>query len=198
VIAGLIGMLSAIFGMVVAVWLNTPPGPAMALVATFFYLMTVVLAPRRGMVAKARYRRQRRQLTEREDILKRIFRQSQGGQLPQPSLIREQLDMSMSVWNRQLKTLRSKGLVEGEALVLTDSGRLMALRLVRAHRLWETYLNQEVGLSADQIHAEAERLEHLLTDEMLERVDRELGYPTRDPHGSLIPPREEKKVNVGG
>ncbi len=189
-IAGLIGMLSAIFGMVVAVWLNTPPGPAMALVATFFYLITVVFAPRRGLVAKAWYREQRRRLTVKEDILKRVFRQNQKHGSADAALIREELDLGRAAWNRQISGLRAKGLMEGTALRLTDGGKLLAIKMVRAHRLWETYLNQEVGLTPDQIHAEAERLEHLLTDEMLDRVDEELGYPEMDPHGSKIPGKQ--------
>jgi len=187
VIAGIIGMLSAIFGMVAAVWLNTPPGPAMALVATLIYLLTVVFAPRKGMVAKAYYRYQRRQLTVREDILKRIFRQNQKHGVADEILIREELDLGRSAWNRQLSNLRTKGLLAKTELRLTDAGKLLALRMVRAHRLWETYLNQEVGLTPEQIHDEAERLEHLLTEEMLDRVDAELGYPETDPHGSVIP-----------
>lgn len=189
-IAGLIGMLSAIFGMVVAVWLNTPPGPAMALVATLFYLLTVVFAPRRGLVAKAWYRLQRRRLTVKEDILKRVFRQNQKHGSADPKQIREELDLNRAAWSRQLSGLRAKGLMDPNELRLTDGGKLLALKMVRAHRLWETYLNQEVGLTPDQIHAEAERLEHLLTDEMLDRVDEELGYPEMDPHGSVIPGKQ--------
>ena len=60
---------------------------------------------------------------------------------------------------------------------------------MRAHRLWETYLANEVGLNAEQIHEDAEKYEHLLTDEILDEVDRALGYPTTDPHGSPIPAR---------
>jgi Mn-dependent DtxR family transcriptional regulator len=186
-IAGGIGMLSAIVGMVVAVWLNTPPGPAMALVATAFYLLTVVFAPRKGMVAKAYFRYQRKQLTVREDILKRVFRQNQKHGAADPVFIRSELELSNAGWNRNLSDLRRKGLMEKAELRLTDAGKLLALRMVRAHRLWETYLNQEVGLTPEQIHDEAERLEHLLTDEMLDRVDTELGYPEMDPHGSVIP-----------
>ncbi|MEM9929963.1 MAG: iron dependent repressor, metal binding and dimerization domain protein, partial [Bacteroidota bacterium] len=107
-----------------------------------------------------------------------------------PASIREELDLGLGGWNRQLSVLRNKGLLDKSALILTDAGKLLALRMVRAHRLWETYLNQEVGLTPDQIHEEAERLEHLLTEEMLDRVDAELGYPERDPHGSLIPTKE--------
>lgn len=186
-IAGGLGMLSAIIGMVFSVWLNTPPGPAMALVATFLYLLTVVFAPRRGMVAKAYFRYQRRQQTITEDILKRIFRQNQKHGAADPARIREELDLGRGAWNRQLSALRSKGLLNRDELRLTDGGKLLALRMVRAHRLWETYLNQEVGLTPEQIHDEAERLEHLLTEEMLDRVDAELGYPEKDPHGSVIP-----------
>ena len=189
-IAGLIGMLSAIFGMVVAVWLNTPPGPAMALVATLFYLLTVVFAPRRGLVAKAWYRLQRRRLTVKEDILKRVFRQNQKHGSTDAEQIREELDLGRAAWNRQIANLRTKGLMDKSELRLTDGGKLLAIKMVRAHRLWETYLNQEVGLTPDQIHAEAERLEHLLTDEMLDRVDEELGYPEMDPHGSKIPGKQ--------
>ncbi|TXF90395.1 iron chelate uptake ABC transporter family permease subunit [Neolewinella aurantiaca] len=189
-IAGFVGMLSAIIGMVVAVWLNTPPGPAMALVATMFYLLTVVFAPRRGLVAKAWYRLQRRRLTMKEDILKRVFRQNQKHGSADGKQIREELDLGRTTWNRQITALRSKGLMEKSELRLTDGGKLLAIKMVRAHRLWETYLYQEVGLTPDQIHAEAERLEHLLTDDMLDRVDEELGYPEMDPHGSVIPSKQ--------
>jgi len=192
-IAGGLGMLSAILGMIVAVWLNTPPGPAMALVATSLYGLTVVFAPKRGLVAKAWFRRQRRQQTIREDILKRVFRQNQRDGAANPKDIRDQLDLGAGAWSGQLSTLRARGLMENSELRLTDAGKLLALRMVRAHRLWETYLNKEVGLSPDQIHEEAERLEHLLTPEMLERVDEELGYPESDPHGSRIPRGELSK-----
>ena len=193
-IAGGLGMIAAIIGMVVAVWLNTPPGPAMALVATALYLLTVVFAPRRGMVAKAYVRRQRARATLTEDILKRVFRQNQKHGVADAARIREELDLSPGAWNRRLGSLRKKGMMEPNALRLTDAGKLLALRMVRAHRLWETYLNQEVGLTPEQIHDEAERLEHLLTEEMLDRVDEALGYPGEDPHGSVIPPKASPEV----
>lgn len=186
-LAGVIGMLSAIIGMVLAVVLNAPPGPVMALVATGFYVLTVVFAPYRGLVARAWYRRQRRRLTEREDIVKRVFRLNQQHGNADPELIREQLELSGQAFSSQLRQLRGKGLLHKTELRLTDAGKLLALRLVRAHRLWETYLNQEVGLTPDQIHSEAERLEHLLPEKMLDLVDEVLGYPETDPHGSVIP-----------
>lgn len=187
IIAGFIGLLSAILGMGVAVLLDTPPGPAMALVATLIYVLTVIFSPQKGLVAKARRRSVREALTEREDILKQAFRMRQRGGIT-PKGIRERLNISQRRWSNQLLQMKRKGWLENTTtLELSDKGVLKALRLVRAHRLWETYLQQQVGLNEDQIHDEAERLEHLLTEEFLDEVDRELGYPTEDPHGSPIP-----------
>lgn len=185
-IAAALGALAAIVGMLLAVWLNAPPGPAMALVATAGYLLTVVFAPRKGLVAKAYFRRSRRILTAREDIVKRIYRQNQRAGADAAS-IREDLDLPTGAWRRHLSYLRRNGLLAPHELRLTDAGRLLALRMVRAHRLWETYLNQELGLTPDQIHEEAERLEHLLPEDLLDKVDEALGYPGEDPHGSSIP-----------
>jgi Mn-dependent DtxR family transcriptional regulator len=76
------------------------------------------------------------------------------------------------------------------SLLLTSEGEHMANKLIRAHRLWETYLVTEMGLSAEQIHEDAEKYEHLLTDDMLDEVDAKLGFPKEDPHGSPIPPKK--------
>ena len=190
VIAGAIGTLSAILGMVAAVALNTPPGPAMAIVATLIYGTTVIFAPKKGLVARAGYRYARRRQTAREDIIKRVYRQTRQGQAARPNAIREDLGLSRRQWNLETARLTSRGLLAGKSpLELTDAGQLLALRLIRAHRLWETYLVQELGLNEDQIHDEAERLEHLLPEDLLDAVDAELGYPVEDPHGSRIPPK---------
>ncbi len=86
-------------------------------------------------------------------------------------------------------------LVELELLVhepyrgvsLTPKGETLALRIVRAHRLWEAYLVESLGLPWDEAHIEAERLEHVLSDLLAERIDEALGFPTIDPHGHPIP-----------
>jgi DtxR family Mn-dependent transcriptional regulator len=59
--------------------------------------------------------------------------------------------------------------------------------MIRKHRLWETFLVDRVGMRSDQIHMEAERLEHILTDQIVDEVEQKLGFPTKDPHGSPIP-----------
>jgi DtxR family Mn-dependent transcriptional regulator len=95
--------------------------------------------------------------------------------------------MSAARVEASLRELRGRRLVEGdsEALTLTADGRRRALELVRAHRLWESYLAGEAGIDVETIHAEAERLEH--AHELADEVDERLGFPQRDPHGEVIP-----------
>jgi DtxR family Mn-dependent transcriptional regulator len=89
-----------------------------------------------------------------------------------------------------LKKLAGLGLVEHEryrGAVLTETGRRAAIELTRHHRLLEMYLAKNLGLGIDAVHAEADRLEHALSEELEARIDAELGFPTRDPHGDPIP-----------
>ena len=185
-IAAGLGLLSAVAGLVLAIIFKTTPGPAMAVTATLIYLLTVVFAPGKGLIAKAVRRSQLRIRIDREDILKAIYRTSQRGETPTIAL-REQLEVSRLNWERALRYLRRNAWMESDALQLTTKGERGAQRLVRAHRLWETYLATEVGLGKEQIHPDAERYEHLLSDEVLAAVDKHLGFPQVDPHGSPIP-----------
>ena len=89
-----------------------------------------------------------------------------------------------------IRKLADQGLVHHEkygAVTLTDTGRAAALAMVRRHRLLETFLVSELGYGWDEVHDEAEILEHAVSDRMLDRMDAKLGYPTRDPHGDPIP-----------
>ena len=70
---------------------------------------------------------------------------------------------------------------------MTGEGRRQALEVVRRHRLLETYLHDALGFEWDEVHEEAEILEHAVSDRLLNRIDERLGYPTRDPHGDPIP-----------
>ena len=89
-----------------------------------------------------------------------------------------------------LRRLETQGLVVYQPYrpaELTDLGRRLALAMVRRHRLLETFLAEVVGYAWDEVHAEAERLEHAVTDDFLDRIDRLLGHPQFDPHGDPIP-----------
>ncbi len=93
--------------------------------------------------------------------------------------------------------LIEQGLVErrgARALVLTPKGETEALRLVRRHRLLETFLAEVLGFTWDEVHDEAERLEWVVSERFEEQVARYLGHPTRDPHGDPIPPPDGTHV----
>ena len=92
-----------------------------------------------------------------------------------------------------LQRLHSLGLVEHtpyQGATLTLAGRGEALRLLRIHRLWELFLTEVLGISWDEVHAEAHRLEHATSDRLADRLEDFLAQPKVDPHGQLIPSRE--------
>lgn len=105
-------------------------------------------------------------------------------------MLAERIGVSASTASESIRKLADQGLVDHEkygAVTLTDAGRLAALAMVRRHRLMETFLVRELGYGWDEVHDEAEVLEHAVSDRMLDRIDAKLGFPTRDPHGDPIP-----------
>ena len=186
VIAGLLGLTASVLGLALAVVLDFPPAPTMAVVATLMYLLAVFFAPEKGVVFRFLQKRQLQRKIQLEDILKQAFRLQQREELTVNALLNK-LGFGERRLKGHLRSLRMQGLFDAKRLALTVDGQEAAKRLVRAHRLWETFLVNEVGLTEDQIHDAAEKYEHLLTDELLDEVDTHLGFPARDPHGSLIP-----------
>jgi len=128
-----------------------------------------------------------------QDYLKAIWKlQAAHGEATTSALAGE-LGVSPASATAMLKKLDRLGLVQHEpyhGARLTPAGERVALEVIRHHRLLELYLKEALGLSWDQVHAEAERLEHYLSDEVEARIDAALGYPTRDPHGDPIPTAE--------
>lgn len=105
-------------------------------------------------------------------------------------ILAERIGVSASTASESIRKLADQGLVDHEkygAVSLTDAGRRAALTMVRRHRLMETFLVQELGYGWDEVHDEAEVLEHAVSERMLDRIDAKLGFPTRDPHGDPIP-----------
>ena len=128
-----------------------------------------------------------------QDYLKAIWKlQAAHGEATTSALAGE-LGVSPASATAMLKKLDRLGLVQHEpyhGARLTPAGERVALEVIRHHRLLELYLKEALGLSWDQVHVEAERLEHYLSDEVEARIDAALGYPTRDPHGDPIPTAE--------
>ena len=105
-------------------------------------------------------------------------------------MLAEKIGVSASTASESIRKLADQGLVNHEkygAVTLTEAGRRAALEMVRRHRLLETFLVNELGYAWDEVHDEAEVLEHAVSDRLVARIDAKLGFPRRDPHGDPIP-----------
>jgi DtxR family transcriptional regulator, Mn-dependent transcriptional regulator len=125
-----------------------------------------------------------------EDYLKAIYQLSPEGRPASTSDIAHLLALSAPSVTGMVKRLSEHGLLEHvpyRGVQLTEEGRRAALRMVRRHRLIEAYLVEYLGYTWDTVHAEAERLEHAVSDTMIERMADALGNPSVDPHGDPIP-----------
>lgn len=127
-----------------------------------------------------------------ENYVKTVYQTCVGqGNLPAGTgQIANALGVSPGTVTSMLKTLSESGLAEYtpyEGVRLTDSGRNLALRVLRRHRLIELFLAQTLELSWDEVHEEAENMEHAVSDHLIDRIEKFLGYPTTDPHGDPIP-----------
>jgi DtxR family Mn-dependent transcriptional regulator len=104
--------------------------------------------------------------------------------------VAERLGVAPASASGMLKRLAGEGVVEYEpyhGARLTPDGERIALEVIRHHRLIELYLAETLGLHVDAVHDEADRLEHVISEELEARIDSALGYPTHDPHGDPIP-----------
>lgn len=188
-LSALAGCVSAVLGMFLAFAFDTPPGPAMVVVATLLFAATMALAPEYGLIAKAAHRaRVRRHILE-EDLLKAL---AGLGAAATSGRIRELMGRRANTRavRSGLERLIRRAFVrkEGETFALTDAGQRQANMMIRSHRLWETYLTEH-HLPEEEVHARAERLEH--AHDLVDDVDRELGHPKTDPHGQPIPRTED-------
>jgi DtxR family transcriptional regulator, Mn-dependent transcriptional regulator len=126
-----------------------------------------------------------------EDYLKTIYQLSAGGEPVGTSAIAERLGIAPGSVTGMLKRLGQQGLIDHEryqGASLTDKGRREAIRMIRRHRILELFLVEVLGYTWDQVHEEAERLEHAASDDLVDRMAHVLGDPEADPHGHPIPP----------
>lgn len=127
-----------------------------------------------------------------EDYLKAIYtlqREDPGGEATVVRLAAA-LGVTKGTVTTMVRRLRERGLADAErygGITLTHAGRELAIGMVRRHRILETFLVETLGLDWSEVHAEAERLEHAMSDRVLERLSAFLGDPELDPHGDPIP-----------
>jgi DtxR family Mn-dependent transcriptional regulator len=125
-----------------------------------------------------------------QDYLKAIYKLQEGeGRVSVTALAREQ-GVAAGSASEMVKKLAALELVDHapyKGVRLTPAGERVAVEVIRHHRLLELYLAETLGLDVDDVHDEADRLEHVLSEELEARIDRALGFPTHDPHGDPIP-----------
>ena len=124
-----------------------------------------------------------------QDYLKELYKLQVGGRAT-TSALASRMEVTPASATSMLKKLAALGLVEHEpyrGARLTPAGERVAIEMIRHHRLLEQYLAKTLGLPLDAVHAEADRLEHALSEELEAVIDESLGFPTHDPHGDPIP-----------
>lgn len=185
-LAGAIGGASAGLGMMLAFTVNAPTGPSMVVVVVVLFVLAVLFSPSHGWVFERLRKRRLAQHVAQEDVLKAVYRLGDQ-RLDAPQPVGEETGLSPKRIRRSVGRLVREGLmrVTDGMIALTDSGQKHAQELVRAHRLWETYLVEKAGVDPSVVHDQAELLEH--AHELAEQLDEKLGKPATDPHGSQIP-----------
>jgi DtxR family Mn-dependent transcriptional regulator len=133
-----------------------------------------------------------------QNYLKAVWGASEWSDTPvTATVIAQKTGLKLSSVSDAVRKLTDQGLLDHApygAVELTKEGRVHALAMVRRHRLIESFLVRVLGYGWDQVHDEAESLEHAVSDFMVNRIDEFLGFPTRDPHGDPIPARDRTLV----
>tara|TARA_Y100000385_G_scaffold139751_1_gene145188 strand:+ start:251 stop:907 length:657 start_codon:yes stop_codon:yes gene_type:complete len=130
-----------------------------------------------------------------EDYLKAIYHLEMDYDSISTNSVADYLNMKPSSVTDMLKKLADKKYINYQKYKgssLTRKGKLIALSIIRKHRLWETFLVDKLGFGWDQVHLIAEQLEHIKSEELIENLDDFLGNPKYDPHGDPIPNKEGK------
>lgn len=205
VVAGSIGLISGFLGNYLSVEISSlleehyqglrlalPTGPMIVLVASTICLVSLLVAPERGLlrrmvrIAGFRYR------CTCENILKSIWHIG-----PRAPVTFQHIAKYQSVSSVYLRFILMRLILGGWVAKLstglyrlTKDGRIRAARIVRLHRLWELYLADELGIGVERVHRNAEEIEHILTPEIEEQLTLLLKNPQRDPHHQPIPPRQ--------
>ena len=125
-----------------------------------------------------------------QDYLKEIYKLGSEGEDASVSALARRQGVSAASASAMVKKLAALDLAEHQpygAIALTPAGERVALEVIRHHRLLELYLAETLGVDVEDVHDEADRLEHALSEELEGRIDRVLGFPTHDPHGDPIP-----------
>jgi manganese/iron transport system permease protein/iron/zinc/copper transport system permease protein len=186
VVSAALGATSVIGGLYVSLWCNIAGGAAIVAFCTVQFLVVLTIAPRYGLIAG--WLRQARMVPQPlvEDVLSCVLRAGEISMTTEQVLAK--VEARPEAVTKAIRSLTRQNLLEetNGALRLTEAGQREAQRVLRAHRLWEAYL-EHVGTPETEIHARAHQLEHVHDAAAVDYIDDKLGHPLRDPHGKEIP-----------
>ena len=182
-LAALFGVTSVIGGLYLCVWLDSAGGGAIMLFCTLQFLVVLLVAPKYGVLA--RWQRMHNLIPQQqvEDILTTILRYGK----PTPMEVIVQYVEQDKGLKKALESMIDDGLLEqtAESFSLTEAGDTEARKVLKAHRLWEAYL-ESIGTPKEELHPTAHHLEHISDTNTVDYLDEKLGKPVRDPHGQTI------------
>ena len=186
VVSALFGVSGVVGGLYLSLFVDIAGGSSIVLFTTAQFLVVFAFAPRYGLLANWLRRRQMVPQTTVEDVLRSMLKSA--GQAVSLDTLAGHVEVRIEPLRRAVRSMQKKGLLATErgTLTLTDAGRHEARRILRAHRLWETYL-QRAGLPEAQLHEQAHKLEHVHDERTVDYLEDKLGHPLTDPHGAEIP-----------
>lgn len=196
--AGVVGAFLSFLGP------DLPTGPFMVLAASSLFSVAFLFAPRHGVVTRWWRRRDRAARTRRENTLKALYQVWERRGSDDESITFAELaqhrgeDVAMAREQAAALAAHDLASISGEKILFTPQGRRRAAEIVRNHRLWELYLTNTVNIASDHVHEDAEKIEHVLGEDVVRELERRLNYANRDPHGRRIPTAAEIHGAGGG
>ena len=208
ILAAGFGMLSGVLGAFISYLSNNlPTGPLIVLGATLIFVLALFFGPRHGFLTKTLRRKRQRQRIALENTLKSVFYLCENSDFERREFVVTELaverNSNLPATEREICNLVKADMAEwivdsntpsmsGQARFrLSKEGWYRACEIVRNHRLWELYLTNAASYESDHVHDDAEEIEHLIGEGIVKRLEDRLENPIHDPHGRLIPRRDQ-------
>jgi ABC-type Mn2+/Zn2+ transport system permease subunit len=210
VLSGALGAFTGIFGCLISILSDRlPAGPVIVICSTLLFIGVLFLGPNRGILPAWFLSRKRGRRISMENTLKACYQVLEeelfaNPSFPQSSLARrrrksdaeieQEVDtlVNQGYATRLIPTEKINNLLPAETMIsLTPDGWELACKMIRNHRLWELYLTQEASYPSDHVHDDAEKIEHVIGEKTVRRLERILSNPQLDPHGKLIPSQND-------
>ncbi len=180
--------------------MNYNPVTALWIFGIVAIVTVLIIRPGKSWFRKWKYTRKNSGKILIEDILKQMFHIEESGETADIQILKSELKIVEGKLVYMLSRMAARDLIhiEGDKLILSESGKQYALKVVRTHRLWEKYLAENTGFDKSEWHERAEQMEHLLDKDETEKLARKLGNPLFDPHGDPIPAKDGKIAKFNG